>query len=334
MTKSNQDAGALPDWCQRQHVRVYEIAKFLNISSREVIAAFKLLEGGDWTSPHTVVDSTVAQGFAARYASFSAHRGEMPPALSDKSQTSNRDFIAGVRHTICESAASLFRRPVSVEERAYQALEVVTKRGTTPTAAHVWDQLYRSVPAIQLLLEEIGVNFHNGRRYWPADPRPLDPSVHDLESIDWGRALRSVLCVEDASRRSLSYTTAGEAVAATGLLTIRELATGIFESGRISSTGTRLTNAAFRAIVRRMEGPSLKALAQAVGTDSLLANSYRAWRNVSDISAAVSRVFNRIYDCDPSCGRQQFILYHDGLSVRVAPFGVCGGYLLALTLIH
>ncbi len=218
--------------------------------------------------------------------------------------------MESVRSSICSAAGQLFGRPVSFEERAYQALEIVTKRGTTPQAVHVWAQLASSTPAVHQFLEELGVRFEGGRSPWPAAPRPLKP--WDAGAIDWGRAVRGVFCVEDSRTPQIEYTNAGRDVAASGIITVRHLATSIFESGRISFRGTRLTNTPFRALAR---GAGIERR--------------RAWsEDIDAFSSHAVAAFNRIYACDPSYGAQQFILYHDGKSIRFAPFGVFGGYQL------
>src|SRR5713101_1740721 len=81
--------------------------------------------------------------------------------------------LAAERARICETAATLFHRPISFEERAFQALEVVTKNGKSPVAVHVWARLEKLVPAIGSLYGELGISFENIARPWPSEPRPL-----------------------------------------------------------------------------------------------------------------------------------------------------------------
>lgn len=49
---------------------------------------------------------------------------------------------------------------------------------------------------------------------------------------------------------------------------------------------------------------------------------------INDLCAKLSERFDAIYAVDPSAGRQQFILYHDGRNYRIRPFGSWGAYQL------
>jgi len=162
--------------------------------------------------------------------------------------------LTHVRAKICEAAAQLFGRPIAFEERAFQALEVVTRKGRTPLAVHVWAQMARSMPAVNLLYETLGLSFEGIAKPWPKQPRsvylPLFPTSEILRDVDWTRTLRSVLFIEDVVTRETRPTGAAHRISATGLVSTRELATGIFESGRVSKFHRRRhTNLVFRALV-------------------------------------------------------------------------------------
>lgn len=226
-----------------------------------------------------------------------------------------QNSIDAVRKAICEDAAQLFARSVSLEERAFQALEVVTRKGHTPNAVHVWARLAKSLPAIHLLYEALDISFDSIARPWPVDPVALDCMTNNLGEIDWARTLRAVFCIEDMLTGNTEYTEAGQRVARTGVITVGDLATSIFQSGRVSKRERRrYSNLVFRALARGAGMESTKA---------------KWWS--PDLDSFASRVittFEGIYACDPSLGDQQFILYHDGSSVRLAPFGVFGAFQL------
>lgn len=229
--------------------------------------------------------------------------------------TSRSTAIAVIRGQISAAAAHLFGRPVSFEERALQALEVVTRAGRTPTAAHVWARLAESVPAIHQLYDTLGISFDGVPTHWPPRSIILDPYSHDVDAIDWMRLLQRIFCIEDAVTGAFRHTAASEHVAREGTITVRELATSLFQAGRISrhpQGPQRMTNLAFRALAR---GAGLE--------------EPRYWtQEVDSFASRAVATFDQIYASDPSCGSQQFILYFDARTVRIAPFGVFGAYRL------
>ena len=225
--------------------------------------------------------------------------------------------LPDVRAKICEAAGVLFGRPIAFEERAFQALEVVTRKGRTPLAVHVWAQLARCMPAVNLLYETLGLAFEGISKPWPKQPRsvylPLFPASEVVRQVDWTRTLRAVLFVEDVVTRETTATEAARRVSTSGLVSTRELATGVFESGRIS-----------RAYRRRHTNLVFRALARAGGFEKP-----KLWSSdLDEFARKAIAAFDQIYFTDPSAGDQQFVLYHDGRRARLAPFGMFGAYQL------
>lgn len=216
--------------------------------------------------------------------------------------------IGYVRRQICEAAEQIFGRPISFEERAFQALEVTTKDGNTPNAVHIWGQLARSLPSISEFYGSLGIPLPMDR--FPGYPQALDPTFHDLDNLDWKRTLTAVFM------RGQKLTGTGEHVASTGLVTVRDLAVSLFHSSRQSTIEPKdedhLTNLAFRAIAR----------------EAGISDPKRWSSELAQFASKAEQSFDKFFAYDPSYGDQQFALHHDGKSIRFEPFGMSGIYQL------
>ena len=213
--------------------------------------------------------------------------------------------LEGLRERICAAAAEVFGAQIAFEERAFQALEVVTKRGTTPNEVHVWRQLSTLLPTIAQFQDALGAPREIRTE---AKPQLIDMDLHDLDELNWNWTLRSVFM------RGSELTPIGREVAERGFVRMDDIVLSTLQSSRQRTKGIsdfdRRTNLVFRTIAR----------ASGKG-DSVWWTSY-----LDRFSAAAIETFRRIYRWDPSVGNQQFLLYHDGQRIRLRPFGLHGLY--------
>lgn len=215
--------------------------------------------------------------------------------------------LENLRERICDAAASVFGAKIVFEERAFQAIEVTTTRGTAPNEVHIWRQLSTLLPVIADLEAALGVDR-------PVRPhlisRSIELDVHEIEEMDWTRPLRSVFMRGD------QLTPIGREVARSGTLKTADIALSILQSSRQRTKQVnqfdRRTNLVFRTIAKA------SGQGRAIWWTSELER----------FSQTATDTFNRLYHWDPSVGSQQFILYHDGQKVRLQPFGLSGLYQL------
>ena len=69
-----------------------------------------------------------------------------------------------VRQDILASAEQFFGKPVAFDERAFQAIEIVSRRGKTPSPAHLWTSLSKTLPAVWHLYDLLGFPAYDGLR--------------------------------------------------------------------------------------------------------------------------------------------------------------------------
>ena len=212
----------------------------------------------------------------------------------------------------------LFQCPVVVDERTFQAIEVVSLNGRTPKPIHIWTSLTKSLPAISRLHEAIGYKHSIAKSLnlqWTevGKLKNFDPSVHDEAKIKWGSAIRGALCIEDPNTGGYALTEAATVVKKTGYLGVDVLVRGLLQSGQIEKGGTtRRANLVLRNLLR--------------GTGR---NNGRHWNSsFSKFSQRAIDAFDYIARSDESFGTQQFLLYYDREGFRIRPFGTVGTYQL------
>lgn len=216
------------------------------------------------------------------------------------------------RSDIRAAAERVFQRPMEIAERAYQALEVVTRRGRAPTPAHVWRAIAQVTPAIASLYDAVGSHFYQHRTPFPRRLRQV-PVETALRSSDWERTLRSAFFIEQVGNvgRRFSLVDAGRHTSDAGFIGPDDLALAILQSGRIPE-GDR----------QRHPNPVLRNMAKHAG----IKDRQRWSPRLEAFSQRVHTALRSILDIDPSIRTQHFVLYHDGGAFRTAPFGATGGY--------
>lgn len=201
-----------------------------------------------------------------------------------------------IRQKVSQAAEAFFGRPILIEERAYQALEVTRMYRRTPSPAAIWTQLERTLPAISSMYETLRIS-----PTFRSPAYPIDLDVQDLDLLDYQKLMEWIFVVHGfESRPRLSD--AGMHIQLTGKITVQDLVLAILQSGR---------QRANLPIRRMAEGTPLGK--KTVWTDGL-----------RRLAEEATNTFGRLYECDPSYGDQQFILYHDGRNVRVQPFATAG----------
>lgn len=205
--------------------------------------------------------------------------------------------LEDVRSKIRSSAENIVGAPVDLEERAFQALEVTTSNGTTPNEVHIWKKLVSLVPALLKLHDELGltapINAMHGKH------QDLDLTYHDLDRFEWDRPLRKIFM------RGVQPTEVANAVAESGIITVRDIIVGLLRSSRQAGKGPSPNDDKTNLVLRR--------IAKSVGFGESIEWTERLER----FSKGATGVVDRLYVTDPSFGSQQFIIYHDGNRARL-----------------
>ena len=239
------------------------------------------------------------------------------------------------RKRIRVAANRLFGRNLNIDERAYQSLEQVD-RGATHVD-QVWSSIVHTLPSIHLLFEALGLD--SFPELTTINKAPLLP-IEKNPNHYWEDRLRRVFCVLDRDHKTYSFTDAGEIVRKTSIINIDSLVAGVLESGELRTFRLKaLKNMGFDIVglpskgfpphsprlKLRITNPMLEKVARYSGV-----SENGLWDDrVALLSATAIGIFNSVRKYDESVGDQQFILYHDGKRIRVAPFGVFGSYQLS-----
>lgn len=219
------------------------------------------------------------------------------------------------RAAIRQAAERFFRRSLTIDERVFRALGVVTKkRRDAPLSWHVWWSIYSATPGLARMYDRLG-----------ADPRP-PRKLYALESdnlgedLDWSRTFAQSFLVR-TSRLEGELVPAAQEIQFHGHLSIEGLAVGLLQSGAIGPvngwTGreSRLTN----PIVRRL-------LAGSNGRT----RDFREWGESAErLTARASELTRHALAVDESFGDQQFLLFYEGDQIRLRPFGSSGAQRLS-----
>jgi hypothetical protein len=208
-------------------------------------------------------------------------------------------------------------RSVELDERVYQALEVLTRRGTAPTSSHVWACLARSLPAIWRIYAALDYDPSTRPNPQPRVPRILRVDEEDWVDLNWTRTWRDILTVKRGDGGADKLTLAASNALSNNRLTVVDLASSILQSGsmvrRRLNNEVRLTN----LVVRHLA----KATHHGI---------HRRWsREIEIFTQSVVSLLQPLERLDESAGRQQFLLVHDGSRIRIRPFGAFGGYALS-----
>ncbi len=217
-----------------------------------------------------------------------------------------------MRGAIAEEAKVFFGRPITIDERALQALEVVTRKGRTATQGHLWASLNRSFPALAQLYGQLGFElFDKLSDYWPNEVWKLHEGKHYRPS--WTELFREIFSIVDRVGGNHSPTETRFAVEVSGRVSSIDLTTTVIESGWIS-----------KLYHRRATNLVLRGLERGAGLDET-----RFWDwPAEEFTRRVKGILRGIQQADQSFGAQQFILSHDGTRYRIRPFGYFGSYQL------
>jgi hypothetical protein len=230
------------------------------------------------------------------------------------------------REQIRQVASRFFNAEISIDERAFQALERVYSGGL-PHVKQVWNSLLQVLPSAHILFEVFGI-----------EDFLAETAIHQRLKDDlpvsgsdeyWQKRLQRVFCITDAQNGASYLTEAAETVKDTRILSVESILKGILESGEFrlfTRKALGLPHDPFsRRIKLRVVNPVLALVAQRCG-----ASIDGQWNDQLRLfSSTAIEVFDHLRRSDESLGEQQFILYSDGRKIKIAPFGLFGSYQLS-----
>jgi hypothetical protein len=203
-----------------------------------------------------------------------------------------------------ESIGKHLGHPVRVDDRAAQAMAVMTRHQTRPNMTHVWAALAQTWPALWRMYAAIG---YDPRVHHPLPSvlQRIDLSNDHWQELDWDSTHGGIF--GHPSGRPGPITPAASEVVRLGRLSAADLATSIleFENGDHRKA---LTN------------PVVRHLARASG----LGRHVRLGPEVVQFRAEAVNILASTARLDARNGDQQFLLYHDGSAVKIRPYGAFG----------
>ena len=211
-----------------------------------------------------------------------------------------------------------FGRTVIIEERVVRS--VCIWRGQSrnnakhPRPLHIWSVLEKEIPSIYQLYECLGVGEprENEMGFPNADNRIITPDLYDSRSFNWIETLESIF----DNPSSDFFSSYGTKIKESGQFGIDELVKALLE---YNGDQVRRSDSPFI----RVKGFILSQLAYR--NPELSSEPY--WR-LSFSEKAIEK-WSSIFNLDQSVGNQQFIVWYDGVSYKVSPFIVFGGFNVA-----
>jgi hypothetical protein len=219
------------------------------------------------------------------------------------------------------AAKEFFGRSVEMEDRVFRSLVTIDPEASrSPKDMAIWRSLYQTVPAIQELYSRIDIRMDTA----PPTKNVWDPRSSPSGLPDWGKTFRSIFVLHTRHTHQ-TFPPIGELVPAArevrldGQLTVERVALGILQSG-----SQYMVPVKGRRKVRTVRTNN-NVVASILQERGLPPDAVSMWGPRSEIfTVAAAHWLRNAFKGDESFGSQQFLLYFEGSTVRIRPFGYTG----------